>query len=40
METLGRRLARGDQAAFAELYDRCADRCHHYLVTRLGSRDA
>jgi RNA polymerase sigma-70 factor, ECF subfamily len=40
MATLGQRLARGDQAAFAELYDACADRCHHYLVTRLGSRDA
>jgi RNA polymerase sigma-70 factor (ECF subfamily) len=40
METLGRRLAQGDQAAFAELYDACADHCHHYLVTRLGSRDA
>ena len=32
METLGQRLARGDQAAFAELYDACADRCHHYVV--------
>jgi RNA polymerase sigma-70 factor (ECF subfamily) len=40
METLDQRLARGDQAAFAELFDACADRCHHYLVTRLGSRDA
>jgi RNA polymerase sigma-70 factor (ECF subfamily) len=39
METLGQRLARGDQTAFAELYDACADRCHHYLVALLGSRD-
>jgi RNA polymerase sigma-70 factor, ECF subfamily len=36
---LGRRLARGDQAAFAELYDLCADRLHHYLVVRLQSRE-
>jgi RNA polymerase sigma-70 factor, ECF subfamily len=40
METLGQRLARGEQAAFAELYDASADRCHHYLVTLLGSRDS
>src|SRR5262249_22767944 len=40
MATLGQRLARGDQAAFADLYDACANRCHHYLVTRLGSRAA
>jgi RNA polymerase sigma-70 factor, ECF subfamily len=40
METLGRRLARGDQASFAELYDLCAARCHHYLTSFLGSRDA
>jgi RNA polymerase sigma-70 factor (ECF subfamily) len=38
MDRLGERLARGDQAAFAELYDACADRVHHYLVVRLGSR--
>jgi RNA polymerase sigma-70 factor, ECF subfamily len=31
------RLARGDPFAFAELYDACADRVHHYLVVRLGS---
>jgi len=36
--TQGDRLARGDQAALAELYDACADRLHHYLVVRLGSR--
>jgi RNA polymerase sigma-70 factor (ECF subfamily) len=37
MGDLGGRLARGDQTAFAELYDACADRLHHYLVARLGS---
>src|SRR4051794_30314226 len=40
MDPLGKRLSAGDSAAFAELYDLCADRCHHYLVARLGSRDA
>jgi RNA polymerase sigma-70 factor (ECF subfamily) len=35
---LQERLARGEQAAFAELYDACADRLHHYLLVRLGSR--
>jgi RNA polymerase sigma-70 factor (ECF subfamily) len=39
MDRLAERLARGDQAAFAELYDACADRLHHYLVVRLGSRE-
>jgi RNA polymerase sigma-70 factor (ECF subfamily) len=39
MGELGDRLARGDRTAFAELYDACADRVHHYLVVRLGSRD-
>jgi RNA polymerase sigma-70 factor, ECF subfamily len=34
----GERLARGDPAAFAELYDACADRVYHYLVMRLESR--
>ena len=34
------RLALGDEAAFAELYDACADRLHGYLAARLGSRDA
>lgn len=38
METRGERLARGDQSAFAELYDACADRVHHYLVVFLGAR--
>ena len=39
MGDLGDRLARGDRAAFAELYDACADRVHHYLVVRLGSHE-
>jgi RNA polymerase sigma-70 factor (ECF subfamily) len=39
MGTLQARLARGDQAAFAELYDVCADRVGHYLLVRLGSRE-
>ncbi|HTU25204.1 MAG TPA: RNA polymerase sigma factor [Pirellulales bacterium] len=38
MASLGERLARGEPAAFAELYDRCADRLHHFLVVRLVSR--
>ncbi len=38
MEHLGARLAVGDRAAFAELYEACADRLHHYLAVRLGSR--
>jgi RNA polymerase sigma-70 factor (ECF subfamily) len=33
-------LARGDEAAFAELYDACGNRLHHYLAVRLGSREA
>jgi RNA polymerase sigma-70 factor (ECF subfamily) len=37
MATLQARLARGDPAAFAELYDACADRVGHYLLVRLGS---
>ena len=37
MTTLQARLARGDQAAFAELYDACAGRVGHYLLVRLGS---
>src|SRR5262245_58474534 len=39
MDELAERLARGEAAAFAELYDACADRLHHYLTVRLGSRD-
>jgi RNA polymerase sigma-70 factor (ECF subfamily) len=38
MDELARRLAGGDPAAFAQLYDACADRLHHYLTARLGSR--
>jgi RNA polymerase sigma-70 factor, ECF subfamily len=39
MDTLGKRLAQGDHAAFAELYDACADRLHHYLMVILGSKE-
>jgi RNA polymerase sigma-70 factor, ECF subfamily len=39
MATLQERLARGDQAAFAEFYDAVADRVHHYLLVRLGTRE-
>ena len=39
MDELAERLARGEAAAFAELYDACADRLHHYLTARLGARD-
>jgi RNA polymerase sigma-70 factor (ECF subfamily) len=37
MESLSHRLASGDASAFAELYEACADRLHHYLTVRLGS---
>jgi RNA polymerase sigma-70 factor, ECF subfamily len=37
MDQPAERLARGEPSAFAELYDSCADRVHHYLVVRLGS---
>jgi RNA polymerase sigma-70 factor (ECF subfamily) len=37
MNELADRLARGEPAAFAELYDACADRLHHYLTLHLGS---
>ncbi|HEV3340273.1 MAG TPA: RNA polymerase sigma factor [Pirellulales bacterium] len=40
MRQLVERLARGETAAFAELYDCCANQLHHYLVGRLGSREA
>src|SRR5262245_56875923 len=40
MHDLAARLARGDEAAFAQLYDACADRLHRYLALRLGSTDA
>lgn len=38
MNDLVERLARGDPTAFGVLYDALADRLHHYLVVRLGSR--
>jgi RNA polymerase sigma-70 factor, ECF subfamily len=38
MENRGEGLARGDPAAFAELYDACAIRVHRYLTVRLGAR--
>ncbi|BBO30550.1 RNA polymerase sigma factor [Lacipirellula parvula] len=40
MRTLADRLARGDDSAFAELYDACADRLYRFAVARLGSADA
>jgi RNA polymerase sigma-70 factor (ECF subfamily) len=39
MATIQARLAQGDQAAFAELYDAYAARVGHYLLVRLRSRD-
>ncbi len=39
MDCLARRLCLGESAAFDELYDACADRLHHYLCLRLGSRE-
>ena len=39
MDRLKRRLAGGDSAAFAELYDRIADGIFHYLVTQTGTRE-
>jgi RNA polymerase sigma-70 factor (ECF subfamily) len=38
MADLADRLARGEPAAFAELYDLCADRLHHWLLRQTGSR--
>ena len=38
MDDLAKQLARGDPNAFADLYDALADRLHHYLTVRLGSR--
>lgn len=40
MHQLAARLARGEEAAFAELYDACADRLHGYAARRLGSLHA
>ncbi len=39
MQPLSVRLARGEETAFAELYDACADRLHRYLTVRLRSWD-
>jgi RNA polymerase sigma-70 factor, ECF subfamily len=39
MDRLKRRLADGDAAAFAELYDAIADGIFHYLVTQTGTRE-
>jgi len=36
---LARRLARGEEAAFAELYDACSEDLLRYLATRLASAD-
>ena len=38
MAELADRLAGGEPAAFAELYDLCADRLHHWLLRHTGSR--
>ncbi len=40
MDPLAARLARGDESAFAELYDACAERLYRYLVHRLGGPEA
>jgi RNA polymerase sigma-70 factor (ECF subfamily) len=40
MRSLADRLARGDDSAFAELYDACADRLHRYAAARLRSSEA
>jgi RNA polymerase sigma-70 factor (ECF subfamily) len=40
MPSLAERLARGDDSAFAELYDACADGLHRYAAARLGSSEA
>ena len=40
MHALAERLARGEDAAFAELYDASADQLHRYLAALLRSREA
>ena len=40
MEPLAARLANGEEAAFVELYDACADRLYGYVASRVGSPDA
>jgi RNA polymerase sigma-70 factor (ECF subfamily) len=39
-QTLANRLARGEDAAFAELYDACANGLYRYATLRLRSQDA
>lgn len=39
MDNLQQRLAEGEAAAYAELYDQIADRLFHYLVTQTGTRE-
>jgi len=40
LKDLAARLARSEEAAFAELYDACVGQLYGYLVARLGSHDA
>jgi RNA polymerase sigma-70 factor (ECF subfamily) len=40
MASLAARLAAGEDSAFAELYDACADQLHRYAWSRLGSAEA
>lgn len=39
MDNLKRRLAKGESAAFAELYDLIADGLFHYLATQTGTKE-
>lgn len=39
MRGLSERLARGEESAFAELYDACADRLFTFVTARSGSRE-
>jgi RNA polymerase sigma-70 factor (ECF subfamily) len=39
MHDLAARLAHGEETAFAELYDACADRLLRFVASQLGSRD-
>ena len=38
MRSLAERLARGEETAFEQLYDDCADRLMRFLTLRLGCR--
>jgi RNA polymerase sigma-70 factor (ECF subfamily) len=40
MNEWGRRLAKGEDSAFTELYDHCADRLFRYAAIRLSSHEA